>query len=103
MRHNTSCAGHRTRGPFDWYPLFHYGFLFYHFRKDPATGAQWLLKGVPRVSNQQDEWALQNVAAAWIEKGYQTANAAGMVEAMAATLAAGGFPQLPAGQGQSPA
>jgi hypothetical protein len=48
---------------FDWYPLFHYGFLFYHFRKDPATGAQWLLKGVPRVRNQQDEWALQNVAA----------------------------------------
>ena len=50
---------------FDWYPLFHYSFLFYHFRKDPATGAQWLLKGVPRVTNQQDEWALQNLAVAW--------------------------------------
>lgn len=76
---------------FDWYPLFHYGFLFYHFRKDPATGAQWLLKGVSRVSNQQDEWALQNVAALWIEKGYQTANAAGMVEAMAENSPRGAF------------
>jgi len=24
---------------FDWYPLFHYAFIHYHFRKDPATGA----------------------------------------------------------------
>ena len=76
---------------FDWYPLFQYGFLSYHFRKDPATGAQWLLKGVPRVKNQQDEWALQNLAAAWIEKGYDTANAAGMVSAMADDSPQGAF------------
>ncbi len=76
---------------FDWYPLFHYGFLFYHFRKDPATGAQWLLKGVPRVKDQQDEWALQNLAAVWIEKGYQTATAASMVEAMATDAPRGAF------------
>ncbi len=76
---------------FDWYPLFHYGFLFYHFRKDPQTGARWLLEGVPRVRNQQDEWALQNLAAVWIEKGYQTANAAEMVDAMAADSPAGAF------------
>lgn len=76
---------------FDWYPLFHCGFLFYHFHKDPATGAEWLLKGVPRVTNQQDEWALQQTAAAWIEKGYQTASAAGMVEAMAGNAPRGAF------------
>jgi hypothetical protein len=76
---------------FDWYPLFQYAFIFYHFRKDPATGAEWLLKGVPRVKNQQDEWALQNLAAVWIEKGYQTAAAAGMVEAMAADSPRGAF------------
>jgi len=76
---------------FDWYPLFHYGFLFYHFHKDPATGAKWLLKAVPRVTNQQDEWALQQTAAAWIEKGYQTANAAGMVAAMAENSPRGAF------------
>ena len=76
---------------FDWYPLFQYGFLFYHFRHDPATGAQWLLKGVPRVKNQQDAWALQNVAAGWIEKGYETANAAGLVAAMAENSPRGAF------------
>lgn len=76
---------------FDWYPLFHYGFLFYHFRHDPATGAQWLLEGVPRVKNQQDAWALQNVAAMWIEKGYDTANAAGLVAAMAENAPQGAF------------
>jgi hypothetical protein len=76
---------------FDWYPLFHYGFLFYHFHNDPAMGAQWLLKGVPRVRNPQDEWALQNVAAAWIEKGYDTANAAGLVAAMAENAPRGAF------------
>jgi hypothetical protein len=76
---------------FDWYPLFHYGFLFYHFRKDPATGARWLLEGVPRVRSQQDEWALQSLAAIWIEKGYRTANAADMVAAMAANSPQGAF------------
>jgi len=76
---------------FDWYPLFHYGFLFYHFHKDPATGAQWLLKGIPRVKDQQDQWALQNAAALWIEKGYQTASAAGLVDAMAADSPPGAF------------
>lgn len=76
---------------FDWYPLFHYGFIFYHFRHDPATGAHWLLQGVPRVKVQQDQWALQNLAAVWVEKGYQTGNAAAMVEAMAATSPAGAF------------
>ncbi|MBE2260231.1 MAG: hypothetical protein IAE88_15325 [Rhodobacteraceae bacterium] len=76
---------------FDWYPLFHYGFIFYHFRQDPATGAQWLLKGIPRVRDQQDQWALQNAAALWIEKGYQTASAAGLVDAMAANSPPGAF------------
>ncbi|MCM8611680.1 hypothetical protein [Accumulibacter sp.] len=76
---------------FDWYPLFHYGLLFYHFHRDPATGAKHLLEAVPRVNNVQDQWALQNVAAMWIEKGYQTGNAAAMVEAMAEDSPAGNF------------
>ena len=76
---------------FDWYPLFHYGFLFYHFHRDPATGAKHLLEAVPRANNVQDQWALQNLAAIWIEKGYQTGNAAAMVEAMAADSPAGNF------------
>jgi len=76
---------------FDWYPLFHYAFIHYHFRKDPATGAKYLLEAVPRVQNQQDEWALQSLAAMWIEKGYRTGNAAGMVQAMADHAPPGNF------------
>ncbi len=76
---------------FDWYPLFHYAFIHYHFRKDPATGAKYLLEAVPRVQNQQDEWALQSLAALWIEKGYRTGNAAGMVHAMADNAPSGNF------------
>lgn len=76
---------------FDWYPLFHLGFLLYHFRQDPANGARCLLEAAPRVGSQQDQWALQNVAAVWIEKGYETANAAGMVAAMAESSPRGAF------------
>ena len=50
-----------------------------------------MLEAVPRVNNVQDQWALQNLAAMWIEKGYQTGNAAAMVEAMAADSPAGNF------------
>jgi hypothetical protein len=103
MQRNMSLRKASDARTFDWYPLFHYGFLFYHFHKDPATGAKWLLKAVPRVTNQQDEWALQQTAAAWIEKGYQTANAAGMVAAMAEKLATRRFSQLPAGPGPAAA
>ncbi|HMW17991.1 MAG TPA: hypothetical protein PLS39_09565 [Accumulibacter sp.] len=76
---------------FDWYPLFHYAFIHYHFRKDPATGARYLLEAMPRAATPQDQWALQSLAAAWIEKGYRTASAAGMVRAMAANTPPGGF------------
>jgi hypothetical protein len=75
----------------DWLPLFYYGFHYYHFYRDPAAGAQWLLVAVPRVVDPTDQWALQNLAAIWIEKGYDTNNAAGMVEAMAATSPPGAF------------
>ncbi|MCM8595887.1 hypothetical protein [Accumulibacter sp.] len=76
---------------FDWYPLFQLGFLHYHFRRDPATGAGFLLEAVPRAETVQDQWSLQNLAATWIERGYQTASAAGMVEAMAAGSPSGNF------------
>lgn len=76
---------------FDWYPLFHYGFLFYHFHRDPASGAKLLLEAAPRVTDVQDQWALQNLAALWIEKGYQTGSAADLVEGMAADSPPGAF------------
>lgn len=77
--------------PFDWQPLFYYGFNLYHFYKDPVRGAEALLAGVPRARDRQDQWALQNVAARWIEKGYRLGEAAGRVEAMAQAAPPGGF------------
>ncbi|MBK8762926.1 MAG: hypothetical protein IPM03_21485 [Sulfuritalea sp.] len=76
---------------FDWSPLFQYGFLFYHFRRDPAEGAKWLLAAADRATAVQDQWALQNVAAHWIEKGYETRVAANLVESMAQTAPSGNF------------
>lgn len=75
----------------DWLPLFYLGFHAYHFARDPATGAQYLLAGVPRAAVTQDRMALQNLAAIWIEKGYDTGNAASMVESMAANSPPGNF------------
>jgi hypothetical protein len=75
----------------DWQPLFYYGFGRYHFFGDPADGARWLLKGAERATDQQERWALENMAARWIERGYQTGNAAQIVEAMARNSPPGGF------------
>jgi len=77
--------------PFDWLPLFYLGFNHYHFYRNPAKGAEILLSAVPRATDQQDQWGLQNVAAFWIERGYQLGDAAGRVEAMANAAPPGGF------------
>lgn len=80
-----------TARPFDWLPLFYLGFNHYHFYRNPVKGAEILLSAVPRVTDQQDQWALQNTAAFWIERGYRLGDAAGRVEAMANAAPAGGF------------
>lgn len=75
----------------DWQPLFYLAFDDYHFRHDPVAGARWLLSAVPRASDQQDAWALQNLAAKWLERGYSVTTAAEMVGAMAENAPSGGF------------
>lgn len=77
--------------PLDWTPLFYYGFNRYHFEKNPAAGAQALLEAVPRATEQGDRWALENLAARWIERGYTSADAATMVENMARNAPRGNF------------
>ncbi len=86
--------------PKDWMPLFYYGFNLYHFEKNPIAGAQALLEGVPRVAEQSDRWALENLAAKWFEKGYQAADAAAMVENMAANAPSGNFRKYLAARAQ---
>lgn len=75
----------------DWQPAFYLGFHYYHFLKDPAEGARWLLTAAPRATSQQDRWSLENLAAQWLERGYKTATAAAMVDAMAENAPAGVF------------
>lgn len=77
--------------PFDWQPLFYYGFHEYHFFRNPVKGAESLLAGVARARDPQDQWALQNIAALWIERGYRLNEAASRVEAMANAAPAGNF------------
>lgn len=77
--------------PYDFLPYFHVGFIQYHFHRSPAEGAKWLLAAAEQTTDQQDKWSLQAVAAKWIERGYETAAAASLVDAMAISAPAGGF------------
>ena len=67
----------------DWQPLFFLGFHYFHFLQNPAKGAALLIEAVPRARIEQDRWALQLVAARWMEGGYDTRTAANIVDGMA--------------------
>jgi hypothetical protein len=77
--------------PNDFLPAFHVGFINYHFRKQPAEGARWLLLAAERASDPGDSWGLQTVAAKWIERGYETSVAAKIVRNMVKGAPQGGF------------
>lgn len=76
---------------FDYQPLFYLAFNTFHFLRDPATAAHQLLIGAERASDQRDQWALQSLAARWVERGYRTGEAAGIVAAMAKNAPPGSF------------
>lgn len=77
--------------PTDWQPLFYLGFNRYYFGKDPVGAAQILLEAVPRIQEQRDSWTMQNLAARWLERGYNPADAARVVAGMADNAAPGAF------------
>jgi len=77
--------------PNDWQPLFYYGFNRYYFEKNPIAGAQALLEAVPRITEQQNSWTMQNLAARWLERGYSAGEAARLVDGMAENAAPGPF------------
>lgn len=80
-----------TGRPNDWSPVFYYAFNLYHFKRDPATAAQWLLKAAERPMSENDSVAVQNIAARWFEKGYQPSQAAALVEGIAEQSRSSGF------------
>lgn len=77
--------------PHDWTPLFYYGFNLYQFAQNPVAAAEALLEGVPRAKDVREQWALQGLAARWIERGYRAGDAARVVGNMAASAPPGGF------------
>jgi hypothetical protein len=77
--------------PYDWQPLFYFGFNLYHFEKNPIAGANALLEAVPRIKEQGDSWTMQTLAARWLERGYAAADAARLVEGMAENATPGPF------------
>lgn len=79
--------------PFDELPAYYYAFHLYYFRKNPAAGAQWLLKAADRSRSVSNQIALQNMAARWFEVGNDPAVAISLVEAMANNAKQSGFRQ----------
>ena len=77
--------------PMDYQPLFYYGFNLFHFQQNPVEGAAALLRAVGHTHDVQDQMALQNTAALWMERGYSLAEAATRVAAMAKASPPGGF------------
>lgn len=77
--------------PLDYQPLFYYGFDLFHFQRNPGEGAAALLAAVSHTHDVQDQMALKNTAAMWIEHGYTVAEAALRVDAMAKASPPGGF------------
>lgn len=69
--------------PFDSMPSFYYGFNVYHFERKPAEGAKWMLEAAAKEPSVQNQYALQNMAARWFEKGNEPSVAIGIVEGMA--------------------
>lgn len=77
--------------PFDWQPLFYYGFGRYHFDRDPGAGAEALQVAAQRATDQSDQWALARLAAIWAEHGYHADAAARVVQGMADNAPPGAF------------
>jgi hypothetical protein len=77
--------------PGDWQPAFYYAFDVYHFERNPALAAEWLIKASDQAEDRLQGMYLQELAAKWYEAGYQPRVAAGVVEALAAQVQEGAF------------
>lgn len=77
--------------PFDYQPLFYYGFHQYHFLRQPAEAAATLMRAAEAAHYDRNRWQLQDLAARWAERGYSAGAAAQVVRAMADTSGPGAF------------
>lgn len=79
--------------PFDPLPPFYYGFNLYYFQKNSITGANWVREAAARETDEQNRFALQNIAARWYERSNDPSVAIALVEAMARDTKDTGFRQ----------
>lgn len=77
--------------PYDWQPQFYYAFGMYYFDRNPDAGAQWLHTAAQRLSDQDDHYMLESIAASWYEKRYAPLDAADYLEVMARQSRSSGF------------
>ncbi|MBI2308636.1 MAG: hypothetical protein HYU78_15215 [Rhodocyclales bacterium] len=75
----------------DWQPAFYYAFNIYHFERNPALAAEWLIRASEQAEDRMQGMYLQELAAKWYEIGYQPRVAAGVVEALAEQVQEGAF------------
>ena len=69
---------------FDMLPPFFYAFNQYYFEHDPLRGSDWLKIAATHTDDLDQKFALQKLAARWIEKGEDHRQALKMLETMAA-------------------
>lgn len=77
--------------PYDWQPQFYYAFGLYYFERNPEAAANWLRSAAERLSDQEEYYMLQNLAAAWYVRKFSAADAANHLEQMAARSRSRGF------------
>ncbi|WP_139256070.1 hypothetical protein [Chitinimonas taiwanensis] len=80
-----------TARKFDWQPIFYYAFNIYHFEGNPAKAAVELLNARSVVTSENDRMAIENIAARWLEKGFEPKAAMQVVDIMARQAKPGQF------------
>lgn len=75
--------------PWDWNPPFYFAFDLYHLKRQPVAAANVLLRAAPMVRSEQNRMAMEGLAYAWYERGYDTASALKMLELSAESARSG--------------
>jgi hypothetical protein len=68
---------------FDYQPAFFYGFNQWYYKRDPAGAATWLSEAAKKLPDPDQQLAMQNMAARWMDRAQDTELAIRIVEALA--------------------
>lgn len=68
---------------FDYQPAFFYAFNQWYYKHDPAGAAAWLSEAAKKLPDPDQQLAMQNMAARWMDRAQDTELAIRIVEALA--------------------